>query len=258
MSKLIDLTGQRFGRLTVLYKDNNRITNSGSYWICQCDCGNIKSIKSSSLRRGEITSCGCYRTEQVMKSKIENGTVDNLIGQRFGLLTVIEKDYEQTKKYGTVYWICQCDCGNIKSIRGQNLKRKDENRTISCGCKHKSSGELQIIDILNQNNINYIEQYRFLDLNKKSYDFAIIENNQIIRLIEFDGEQHYKEVPTWRNSLEVIQQRDKEKNEYALSHNIPLVRIPYWERDNITLEMIMGDQYLVKPACDDYGDSTDC
>ena len=34
MSKLIDLTGERFGRLTVLYKDNTRKTNSGSYWIC--------------------------------------------------------------------------------------------------------------------------------------------------------------------------------------------------------------------------------
>ena len=54
MSKLIDLTGQKFGRLTVLSKDTNRITTSGSYWICQCDCGTVKSIKSSSLRRGEI------------------------------------------------------------------------------------------------------------------------------------------------------------------------------------------------------------
>ena len=34
MSKLIDLTGQKFGRLTVLHKDNERKTNSGSYWIC--------------------------------------------------------------------------------------------------------------------------------------------------------------------------------------------------------------------------------
>jgi len=52
-------------------------------------------------------------------------------------------------------------------------------------------------------------------------------------------------VPEWRTTLEIIQQRDKEKNEYALSHNIPLVRIPYWERDNITLDMIMGDKYLI-------------
>lgn len=249
MSKLIDLTNQKFGRLTVLYKDNSKKSNCGSYWICQCDCGKIKSIKSSSLRRGEIQSCGCLRNERSKQAKEKLGLVDNLVGQRFGLLTVLEKDEETTKKYsGAVYWKCLCDCGNIKSIRGQNLKRKDENRTISCGCSQRSSGEIYIMDILNKNNIKYIEQYRFLDQPKKSYDFAIIDNNQIIRLIEFDGEQHYREVPQWRTSLQIIQQRDKEKNKYALAHNIPLVRIPYWERDNITLEMLMGDNYLIREA----------
>lgn len=245
MSKLIDLTGQKFGRLTVLYKDMSRKTNCGSYWICQCDCGNIKSVRSSSLRNGDIQSCGCYRAEQVMKSKIQNGTVDNLVGQRFGLLTVLEKDVVKTKETGRVYWICQCDCGNIKSISGHNLKLKDENRTISCGCKHKPLGELEILDLLNNNQIDYIEQYRFIDMSTKSYDFAIIKNNSVVRLIEFDGEQHYKEVPKWRTTLEIVQKRDQEKNEYAKSHNIPLVRIPYWERGHITLDMLMGDKYLI-------------
>lgn len=40
--------------------------------------------------------------------------------------------------------------------------------------------------------------------------------------------------------------RDKEKNQYAIEHNIPLVRIPYTERDNITLDMLLGDKYLIK------------
>lgn len=247
MSKLIDLTGQHFGRLTVIEKDANRITKSGSYWICQCECGNKKSIKSSSLRRGEIQSCGCLRNERSKKAKEDLGLVDNLVGQRFGLLTVIEKDEEETQKHsGVIYWKCLCDCGNIKSIIGHNLKRKDENRTISCGCAHKSSGEIYITNLLDDNNIEYIPQYRFLDMPKKSYDFAIIQNNKVVRLIEFDGEQHYREIPQWHTSLDIIQRRDKEKNEYALSNNIPLVRIPYWERDNITLEMIMGDKYLVQ------------
>ena len=51
MSRLIDLTGQTFGRLTVLRKDDNRKTNCGSYWICKCSCGKEKSIRSSSLRK---------------------------------------------------------------------------------------------------------------------------------------------------------------------------------------------------------------
>ena len=39
---------------------------------------------------------------------------------------------------------------------------------------------------------------------RKSYDFAILNDSKIIRLIEFDGEQHFREVPQWRTSLDVI------------------------------------------------------
>ena len=243
MPKLIDLTGNKYGRLTVLYKDIKRKTNNGSYWVCQCDCGKIKSVKSSSLRRGEIESCGCLRNERSYKANECNR--DHLEGQRFGKLTVIKRD--ETKPKGIVYWICLCDCGNIISVRGANLKRKDENRTVSCGCYHRSIGATQILTLLTDNDINFIEEYSFIDLPKSRYDFAIIENNQIIRLIEFDGEQHFKDVSKW-GGLELQQKRDKIKNEYALSHNIPLVRIPYWERDKITLDLLMSDKYLVNTS----------
>lgn len=64
---------------------------------------------------------------------------------------------------------------------------------------------------------------------------------------EENGEQHYRVSGGWNNSDSLLktQKHDKEKNQYALSHNIPLVRIPYWERDNINLEMILGDKYLI-------------
>lgn len=241
MSKLIDLTGKKFGRLTVIEKDNNRITKSGSYWKCQCDCGKIKSVKSSSLRRGEIESCGCLRNERTYESNEKNR--DHLEGLRFGKLTVIERDL--TKPKGIVYWNCLCDCGNSISVRGQDLKRKDGNQTISCGCYHRSIGVTNILTLLQENKIDFIEEYVFLDLPKSRFDFAIIKDNKIIRLIEFDGEQHFKNISFW-GGLELRQKRDKVKNEYALSHNIPLVRIPYWERDNITLELILGDTYLLK------------
>lgn len=244
MSKLIDLTGQKFGRLTVLHKDTNRITKNGSYWICQCNCGKIKSIKSSSLRRGEIQSCGCLRNEKSIEAKKEKGLIDDLTGQRFGFLTVISKNPNRGSNRA-VYWDCICDCGNRVTVQSSNLKRKDSSRTISCGCYHMSLGEKQIKDILDNSNIEYKQEYQVTELHNKRYDFALFKNNRIIRFIEFDGEQHFQDVNTW-DSLETIQQRDKEKNEYALKHNIPLVRIPYWERDKITLDMILGEKYLVK------------
>lgn len=245
MSKLIDLTNQKFGRLTVLERDKNRKTTGGSYWICQCECGTIKSVKSISLRNGDISSCGCYRQEQLRKAKYQKSE-EEMLNKRFGKLVVKQRS-ERKGNGGELYWICQCDCGKTIEVRGHELRRKDENRTVSCGCYHRSIGATNIMDCLIFNGIEFIDEYVFPDLPKSRFDFAIIENGKIIRLIEFDGEQHYKDVEQW-GGLELQQKRDKVKNEYALSHNIPLVRIPYWERDKITLEMILGSTYEVREA----------
>lgn len=65
MSKFIDLTGKKFERLTVLKFDKKVIQGKGRsyYWLCQCECGNIKSIKSTHLKSGKIKSCGCLQKE---------------------------------------------------------------------------------------------------------------------------------------------------------------------------------------------------
>lgn len=59
--KLIDLTGQRFGRLTVVKRGENkgRITA----WECVCECGNTVCVAGTSLTRGQTKSCGCYRID---------------------------------------------------------------------------------------------------------------------------------------------------------------------------------------------------
>lgn len=58
MSKCIDLTGQKFGRLTVVERVEN--SNAGkARWRCKCDCGNEKTTLSESLRKGKTSSCGC-------------------------------------------------------------------------------------------------------------------------------------------------------------------------------------------------------
>lgn len=242
MSKCIDLKDQIFGKLKVLEKDNSRKTNSGSYWLCKCQCGNVKSVKSSSLRRGEIQSCGCFRNQQIAEAKkFKSGA--EMLNKKFGKLTVKSRS-ERKGSNGELYWICECDCGNTIEVLGHSLKRRDGNQTISCGCYHRSIGATQILTLLTNNNIDFIEEYSFIDLPKSRFDFAIIKNNKIIRLIEFDGEQHFKNISSW-GGLELQQKRDKIKNEYALINNIPLVRIPYWEKDNITLDLLMSDKYLV-------------
>ena len=234
MGKLIDLTGQRFGRLTVIKKDAERKTKTGSYWICQCDCGKVKSIRSASLRDGSIQSCGCFRKEYLSKLKTED-----LTGLKFGKLTVLTQSINRTND-NRIKWTCQCECGNIVDVNAKDLKSF---HTTSCGCIRTSIGEQLINAILTENNIKFISQYRFPDLKNRIFDFAIFNpNNKLVQLIEYDGEQHFVNVDYFRDNLQDIQKRDQEKNEYAKNHNIPLVRIPYTEKKKITLEKILTDE----------------
>ena len=66
---IIDLTGKRFGRLTVIGIDSKK-KGRRKYWICQCDCGTIKSIRSDTLK--VVKSCGCLKREQdILNLKIK-------------------------------------------------------------------------------------------------------------------------------------------------------------------------------------------
>lgn len=65
MGKIIDLTGQRFGKLVVL--NLNKILKRGTYWLCKCDCGNYKIICGCELRNNDTKSCGCLQKQIVTR-----------------------------------------------------------------------------------------------------------------------------------------------------------------------------------------------
>ena len=73
MKSVIDLTGQRFSRLTVISLDDRGIKGK-TYWLCQCDCGNVTSVRSDSLRSGRIKSCGCLHNEVAALNVSKNHT----------------------------------------------------------------------------------------------------------------------------------------------------------------------------------------
>ena len=123
-----DLTGQRFGKLTVLEPDPNPyIYPSGitaPKWICKCDCGNIVSARESLLLSGNTTSCGCSRRA-------------DLTGKRFGKLTVLElAGRRQYERSSLPLWLCQCDCGNKIVVMSSYLLK---GYATSCGhCDQKT------------------------------------------------------------------------------------------------------------------------
>lgn len=71
MGKFIDLTGRRFGRLTVIERDTSR--KGRAHWFCKCDCGNVVSVYSFNLRNGTTKSCGCLRIEKLVERHITHG-----------------------------------------------------------------------------------------------------------------------------------------------------------------------------------------
>jgi len=119
-----DLTNIKFGRLTPInYIGNNK--NRVAIWKCQCDCGNVVNIISSSLLSGNTKSCGCYNSDRA-KEKL-----NDLTGQKFGRLTVISLfGFDKSR---SSLWKCQCDCGRILTVKRYSLV---SGHTKSCGCYH--------------------------------------------------------------------------------------------------------------------------
>ena len=62
--KRVDITGQKYGRITVL---SFAYSKNGTYWNCRCECGGMKIIRGDCLKDGSIVSCGCFHSEKVRK-----------------------------------------------------------------------------------------------------------------------------------------------------------------------------------------------
>ena len=118
MPKRIDLTGQRFGHLTVLDRAGTW-KNKQVLWRCVCDCGNETTATTGTLRRGAKKSCGCGQ-----------GGFQDHTGETFGYLTVV-KCIGRGKDRNPI-WLCRCKCGNTCEVTARNLVH---GHTKSCGCK---------------------------------------------------------------------------------------------------------------------------
>lgn len=75
MGKFIDLTGQKFGRLTAIKRVENT-KNKDTLWLCKCDCGGETITRITNLRNGNTKSCGCLNKEHLLKSITKHGLHD--------------------------------------------------------------------------------------------------------------------------------------------------------------------------------------
>ena len=76
MSKILDLTGQRFGKLVVLKRVDNK-KHRHTNWLCKCDCGNETVVARGHLTSNHTKSCGCLKLETLDKNRYRHGLCAN-------------------------------------------------------------------------------------------------------------------------------------------------------------------------------------
>lgn len=130
MPKAIDISGQRFGKLTVICRHPEMRKYGRSLFECRCDCGNTIFQLPDPLKRGIQTSCKhCLGFSH--------------IGKKFNSLTIISFSGCQNR---LTMGICKCDCGNLKEL---SISRVIKGKIRSCGClrttvnKKKASAHLK-------------------------------------------------------------------------------------------------------------------
>lgn len=149
-------------------------------------------------------------------------------------LNLINPDIEPLSEYINSYikikYKCKI-CNSIHSALPSNLLRG-----YGCPDCYASKGEKRCKKFFDEHHIKYIPQYEFDDLKgikgkNLRFDFGVIYNNKLL-LVEYDGIFHYEQQYEG-DGFEILKTHDNLKNEYCEKHNIPLLRIPYWDYDNI-------------------------
>lgn len=171
----------------------------------------------------------------------------DLVGQKFGHLTVVEQVERKEQPNGTkpTRWKCLCDCGHYSVVTTGNLR---SGHITSCGCQKYSLGEMIINNRLNKLKIPHSKEYRFDDLVSSKgiplrFDFALFDaDNRLLALIEYQGQQHFTTRDIYFGKMQ-REYSDRIKKEYCKAKDIPLFEITYEEKIIPRLDEILHTIY---------------
>lgn len=130
MGAFIDISGQKFGMLTVLHRAENR--GRRTFWACRCDCGGYIETSGGDIKNGSVRSCGCIRRETARMN-----TFVDIAGQTFNRLTAIECTGSKDNR---AMWLFRCSCGNHVVLPGKEVRTGN---TQSCGCQKREHSSFQ-------------------------------------------------------------------------------------------------------------------
>lgn len=193
----------------------------------QCECGKIFERPLKTIRR-KTAICKCDKCTKFYSNQSKRTPYDEIkqYVESFGyqlLSDSCKNNHEMLKM--------MCDKGHTFEMKFTKFYHR-EHRCPHC---KESKGERQILNVLKKYKKEYHHQYIFNDCKFKQplrFDFYLPQCNCCI---EFDGEQHHN-IMEWFGGLDGFintKIRDTIKNEYCKNNNIKLIRIPYWEIDNI-------------------------
>ena len=182
-----DIVGQKFGKLTVIKKTDERYIDGSVLYLCRCECGKEIKSTSSRLKSGHLKTCG---------DPIHQ--IEDLTDKKFGRLTV--NSYAGRKNNKT-YWNCTCECGNTTIADAYSLKNGS---IISCGCRRHETiamgqDAIRNLDVdgtnlkfispdrkMNRNNTTGIRGVSFIT-SKQKYRAQITFKGKAISLGDFDS-----------------------------------------------------------------------
>ena len=236
----------------LLNKNRNDVLLLGEYkgankkTLYKCLIHNVEwETTPNHINEGQ--GCPLCKTEKLSKAKLksQNEFID--------IMHTVNPNIDLIGQYRGVNhihaFICNI-CNTIWNTTAENVVHS-KNPT---GCPNCSSSKLErrIKNYLDNNNITYKQQYRINQCKHKRplpFDFAIFKNNNLLCLIEADGRQHFNvsqfggvDIDKAKQEFEQTKLRDNIKNKYCQNNNIKLLRIPYWEFDNI--EKILNKELL--------------
>lgn len=208
----------------------------------RCKCGNIFTTKFKNFKNKNKTQCNsCGEKNRNEKQRHNFETISKFISENTNCTLISCDGYKNLKSNIK----CKCNCGRIFTTRMINFVSFGKKMCDICGYKN-TKGEQEISNILKEKSITFEREYTFEDLiniNKLRFDFAVFNDkkkNSLKMLIEYQGEGHYKTID-WsgcgeehaEKQLEIIKFRDELKTKYCYENNIKLLKIPYWEFNNI-------------------------
>lgn len=217
-----------------------------THFDCIClECGEHFPVRIDKVNK-IYNVVGCKKCSRKLRKekypKLKEIHEEDIIGD---FIMLKELGYIKKPQTHDIYWLGKCKkCGGIKELNSAHLKAGQN----TCRCSNASAGEKKIAKILQENNISFEREYIFSDLSNRRFDFAILDSKRKpLYLIEYDGEQHFlKDKQFHFHSLESQEIRDREKNNYCLKNNYPLIRIPFTKYPYLTLkDLTLDSEYKI-------------